>query len=155
MLAGLVAASQIGPLAPSHAAASPSARPLPGATGPQLITVSADFLAGRSVVAVAGRLRQEGLRVRVRWQAASGRPPGTVLSVSPSGDRPAGSLVTVVGVRAPAASQASAQVAAAGTGPGPGHGKGHGHGHGNGNGKGNGSDGGGGNGSGDGGDGGD
>jgi serine/threonine-protein kinase len=152
MLAGLVAASQIGPLAPSHPAASPSARPLPRPTGPQLITVSADFLAGRSVVAVAGRLRQEGLRVRVRWQVASGRPPGTVLSVSPSGDRPAGSLVTVVGARAPAASQASAQVAAAGTGPGPGHGKGHGHGHGNGNGKGNGSDGGGGNGSGDGGD---
>jgi hypothetical protein len=149
MLAGLVTASQIGPLAPSRVAAQPSGRPLPRATGPQLITVSADSLAGQSVAAVAGRLRQEGLKVGVRWQVTSGRPPGTVLAISPSGDRPAGSLVTLVGARAPAAVPASAQVALAGAGPGPGPGRGKadGHGHGNGNGDGNGngnSDGGGG-----------
>jgi hypothetical protein len=139
MLAGVVAASQIGPMAPSHVAASPSSRPLPRATGPQLITVSADFLAGRSVAAVAERLRQEGLRVRVRWQVTSVRPLGTVLSVSPSGYRPVGSLVTVVGARAPADDHASIQVAAAGAGPGPGHGKDGGQGHGNGGGGGHGS----------------
>jgi hypothetical protein len=136
MLAGLAAASQIGPLAPSRVAAQPAGRPLPEATGPRLITVSADSLAGQSVGAVAGRLRQEGLTVRVRWRVTSARPPGTVLSVSPSGYRPAGSLVTLVGARAPAAVPASAQVALAGAGPGPGRGNGHGHGHGNGNGNG-------------------
>ncbi|HMH90127.1 MAG TPA: serine/threonine-protein kinase [Streptosporangiaceae bacterium] len=123
MLAGLVAASQLGPLALSRVAAQPSGRPLPRATGTQLITVSADFLAGQSVAAVARRLRREGLKVRVRWHVSSARPPGTVLSVSPSGYRPAGSLVTVVGARAPAA---AGQVAGAGAGPGHGHGRGNG-----------------------------
>ena len=153
MLAGVLAASHIGPLAPSRVAAQPSGHPLPGATGTQLITVSADFLAGQSVAAVAGRLRREGLKVRVRWQVSSVRPPGTVLSASPSGYRPAGSLVTLVGARAlTPAGQASAQVAATGAGSGPGHGKGDGHGNGGGNGNGNGNgdgDGGGGGGGGD------
>jgi serine/threonine-protein kinase len=159
MLAGLVTASQVGPLAPPRVTAKPSARPLPRATGPQLITVSAVFLDGHSVTAVAARLRRAGLRVRVRWQVSLGRPPGTVVSVSPEGYRPAGSLVTVVGARAPAA-QASAQVAAAGADPGPGPGpgpgkgpepgkgpgpgKGSGHGKGPGRGNGNGDGGGGG-----------
>jgi hypothetical protein len=152
MLAGLAAASQVGPLAP-RVAAQPPARPLPRAIGTQLITVSADFLTGQPVAAVAARLRRAGLRVRVRWHVSPGHQPGTVLSVSPSGYRPAGSLVTVVGARAPAAAaRSSAQVAAAGPGPGrgpgpdpgpppgagprPGHGPGPGHGgkHGHGNG---------------------
>jgi uncharacterized membrane protein YgcG len=138
LLASLVAAGQIGPLAPSRVAAQPSSHPLPRATGAQLITVSADSLPGQSVGAVAGQLRREGLKVRVRWQVSSARPPGTVLSVSPSGYRPAGSLVTLVGARAPAAAPASAQVAAAGAGRGKGHGHGQGHGNGNGNGNGHG-----------------
>jgi eukaryotic-like serine/threonine-protein kinase len=152
MLAGGLAASQIGPLAPSRVAAQPSSHALPRATGTQLITVSADFLAGQSVAVVAGRLRREGLKVRVRWQVSSVHPPGTVLSVSPSGYRPAGSLVTLVGARAPTpAGQASAPFAATGAGPGPGHGKGEGHGNGGGGGGGGGDGGGNGDGGGDGG----
>jgi hypothetical protein len=135
MIAGLVAASQIGPMAPSRVAAQPTGRPLPAATGAPLITVSTDFLTGRSVAAVAGQLRREGLRVRVRWQVSSARAAGTVLSVSPAGNRPAGSLVTVVGARAPAAGgPPAAQVALAGTGRAVGREKAQGHGNGNGNG---------------------
>jgi hypothetical protein len=152
LLAGLVAASQVGPLAPSRAAAQPTGRSLPAATGAPLITVSADALAGQSVAAVAAQLRREGLRVRVRWQVSSARAPGTVLSVSPAGYRPAGSLVTVVGARAPAAGgPPAAQVALAGTGRAVGREKARGHGNGNGNGNGGHGDDGGGNGGGDGG----
>jgi hypothetical protein len=146
-VAGLVTASQVGPLTPAHVAAQPSGRSLPRASGAQLITVSADALTGHSVAAVAARLRREGLRVRVRWQVTPDRPPGTVLSISPSGFRPAGSLVTVMGARAPAV---TAQVAVAGAGPKTGRAKAHGHGDGNGGGNGKGNGGGGGNGNGNG-----
>lgn len=76
------------------------------------VEVNAASLEGQPVGAVRRLLQQLGLAVRVLWQP-SDQDPGTVLSVQPSGQVPAGSVITVT-----AAS--------------------HHHGHGNGNGQGNG-----------------
>jgi hypothetical protein len=123
LMAGLVIASQIGPLARPHVIASPSAHGRRLGTGSPLVTVSDTSLAGRPVSAVARQLRREGLVVRVRWQVSRTGAPGTVVSVSPAGQRPAGSLVTVVGsLRPPRGHVAPAT--------GPGKDRGHGGGSG-------------------------
>jgi eukaryotic-like serine/threonine-protein kinase len=91
------------------------------ATSPAIRTVQVNpgVLIGQPVRAVAQRLRQLGLRVRVEFTRTGSQPPGTVLSVRPSGQVSAGSSVTVTAARPP-----------------PGHGRGHGHGHGHGGGNG-------------------
>jgi hypothetical protein len=85
-----------------------------------MVQVNADALIGQPVGVVTRRLRHLGLRVRVEFAHTDGRPPGTVLSVQPSGPVAAGSSVTVTAAR-------------------PQHGHGHDHGHGGegGNGQGN------------------
>jgi beta-lactam-binding protein with PASTA domain len=47
------------------------------------------------------RLRQQGLSVRIVWRHSDERPPGTVLSVQPAGQRPVGSTVILTGARTP------------------------------------------------------
>jgi hypothetical protein len=81
------------------------------------VAVNAGALAGQPVALVSQRLRQRGLRPRVIWVAQGGQDPGTVVSVRPSGQVPAGSVVTVIAALAP-----------------PGHRHHHGHGHGGGDG---------------------
>jgi serine/threonine-protein kinase len=97
------------------------------ATSPATRTVQVNpgALIGQPVRVVTQRLRQLGLRVRVQSTRTASRPPGTVLSVQPSGQVAAGSSVTVTAALPP---------------PGHGHGHGHGggHGHGDGGGKGHG-----------------
>jgi len=64
---------------------------------PKLVNVRESSLIGLPVVRVDHQLRQLGLVVRVRWQSASQRPAGTVLSAQPGGKVPAGSVVVVTG----------------------------------------------------------
>jgi eukaryotic-like serine/threonine-protein kinase len=108
------------PAAPSSS--TPHTRP---ATSPvtRTVQVNPGALIGQPVRVVTQRLRQLGLRARVKFTRTGSRPPGTVLFVRPTGQVAAGSSVTVTAALPP---------------PGRGHGHGHGHGDGGGNGQGNG-----------------
>jgi serine/threonine-protein kinase len=63
------------------------------------VEVSASSLVGQQVSDVRRQLQQLGLGVRVMWQPSQ-QDPGTVLSVQPSGQVPAGSTITVTAARA-------------------------------------------------------
>jgi len=94
--------------APSPVSSTPHTQP-----ATPTVRVNAGALIGQPVRVVTQRLRQLGLRVQVEFTRADGQPPGTVLSVQPSGQVAAGSSVTVTAARPP-------------------HGHGHDHGHGGG-----------------------
>jgi beta-lactam-binding protein with PASTA domain len=64
------------------------------------VEVSSGSLAGQPVTAVRRQLQQLGLAVRVLWQP-SGQDPGTVLSVQPSGQVPAGSVIAITAAAPP------------------------------------------------------
>jgi beta-lactam-binding protein with PASTA domain len=68
---------------------------------PRLAEVNQATLIGRPVSAVSRQLRQLGLRVQVIWRHNGHQQPGTVISVQPTGRRPAGTTVTVTGALAP------------------------------------------------------
>jgi eukaryotic-like serine/threonine-protein kinase len=112
------------PPGPSSASSTRHTKP-PASPATRTVQVDAGALIGQPVGMVTQRLRQLGLRVRVEAMRANGRPPGTVLSVRPSGQVAAGSSVTVTAAL-----------------PAQGHGHSHGHGVGDGNGNGNGNGGG-------------
>jgi serine/threonine-protein kinase len=96
VVAGLAAWLLIG----LSGAASPQRQP--GDTHPaRLVAVNASALAGQPVSAVSQRLRQLGLHPRIAWTADGGQEPGTVVSVQPSGQVPAGSIVTVTAALQP------------------------------------------------------
>ena len=127
------------------AAAAPSssaARPVPSATRaktPAAVTVDVDIdsLLGQPVDAVVRRLQQQGLVPRILWRTSDQQQPGRVTAIWPTGQRPAGSLVTVVGaLRSPATDAPSSPQGGTPDGSGNGEGKGNGNskGHGNGNG---------------------
>ena len=131
-----------------HPAAAPSssaARPVPSATRPKTptavtIDVDIDSLLGQPVDIVANRLRQQGLIPRILWQPSRQQQPGRVTAIWPTGQRPAGSVVTVVGaLRGPVTAAPSPPQASTPDGNGNGKRKGKG-GNGNGNGNGNGLD---------------
>jgi beta-lactam-binding protein with PASTA domain len=63
--------------------------------------VDADALAGQPASAVKQQLRQLGLRPRVVGAVRGSQAPGTVISVQPSGQVPAGSIVTVTAALSP------------------------------------------------------
>jgi serine/threonine-protein kinase len=113
LLAGAFGAGprQAQPGGPQAAAGTPTA---PAA---RTVEVNPDALAGQQADVVSRQLRQLGLRPRVVGAVRGGQPPGTVISVQPSGRVPAGSVVTVIAARPP-----------------PGQGNGDGNGQGNNNG---------------------
>jgi beta-lactam-binding protein with PASTA domain len=80
------------------------------------VEVDAGALAGQQASAVSQQLRQLGLRPRVVGAVRGEQAPGTVISVQPSGQLPAGTIVTVTAAVQP-----------------PGHGNGNGDGSGQGN----------------------
>ncbi len=84
---------------PQPAAGSPSAAGT--APGARSVEVNADALAGQQARAVMRQLRHMGLRPRVVRAVRGGQVPGTVISVQPSGQVPAGSIVTVTAARPP------------------------------------------------------
>ncbi|MFL6056453.1 MAG: serine/threonine-protein kinase [Actinoallomurus sp.] len=73
---------------------------------------------GKPLSAVAETLRRMGLRVRVRDQVVPGRPAGTVVGMTPSGEIPVGTTVTIYAARTPP-SPSSAPHRAARPAPGP------------------------------------
>jgi beta-lactam-binding protein with PASTA domain len=76
-----------------------------------MVTVDEAALAGQPADRVLRQLRQAGLRPALAQTPGGRLPPGTVISVQPAGQVPAGSAVTVTAASAP-----------------PGHRHGHGHG---------------------------
>jgi hypothetical protein len=111
----LLARAGGGPAQPAVTATSHRASPGPG--GPATVTVNAAALLGRPVGTVREYLAGLGLRPRVVRSVTDARPPGTVVSVQPSGRVAEGSMVTVAAAVAP-----------------PGHRHHHGNGHGEGDG---------------------
>ena len=107
-------------LAGAFGAGSPQPRPggpQPGAgtssaPAARTVEVNSDALAGQRASAVSQQLRRLGLRPRVVGAVRGGQAPGTVISVQPSGQVPAGSMVTVIAAVQP-----------------PGHGNGDGQGN--------------------------
>jgi serine/threonine-protein kinase len=73
----------------------------PTAPGSRSVEVNADALAGQQARAVTRQLRHMGLRPRVVGAVRGSQPPGTVISVQPSGQVPAGSIVTVTAALPP------------------------------------------------------
>jgi eukaryotic-like serine/threonine-protein kinase len=84
-----------------HGPAAPANTARTGQGGQRTVRVSAAALDGQPVAAVRGQLSRLGLLVRVRWQVSSRVAPGLVLSVTPTGKVPSGSVVVVTGALSP------------------------------------------------------
>jgi serine/threonine-protein kinase len=92
-LAGWLIMTKPGPAPPSQLAGTQTAGPT--APAAPMVTVDEAALAGQPADRVLRQLRQAGLRPALA-QTPDGRlPPGTVISVQPAGQVPAGSAVTV------------------------------------------------------------
>jgi eukaryotic-like serine/threonine-protein kinase len=112
-LAVLVAAT--GWLVLSSSGSTPAAAPRPTGTHPatvaastpaaRTVDVNAAALAGLPVRVVRQRLARLGLRPHLAGELSFRQPPGTVLSVQPSGPVMVGSAVTVLVARRPAGKQ--------------------------------------------------
>ena len=85
---------------PSATGRTPAAR-TPTAPAARSVEVNADALAGQQASVVSRQLRQMGLRPRVVGAVRGGQAPGTVIAVQPSGQVPAGSIVTVTATLPP------------------------------------------------------
>jgi serine/threonine-protein kinase len=103
------------PAAGGHAAAPAASR---------TVRVSNTALDGKPVSAVARRLRELGLVVRLAWVPSGHQAPGTVVSVTPGGKVRIGTTVVVTGATQPAGHEHR-------HGHGGGNGGSHGHGDGN------------------------
>ena len=84
-----------------HGPAAPANTARTGQGRPGTVRVSAAALDGQPVAAVRGQLSRLGLVVRVRWQVSSQVSPGLVVSVTPTGKVPSGSVVIVTGALSP------------------------------------------------------
>jgi eukaryotic-like serine/threonine-protein kinase len=121
--AALVGWLLTGGLSPAAAHRHSASGATSAATAPaNTVAVSADALIGQPMRAVRRQLHQLGLRVQVTHQPSDQQPPGTVLSVQPTGQVPAGTTIILMAAVRPS-----------------GH-EGHDHGHGGGNGGGGGGD---------------
>jgi eukaryotic-like serine/threonine-protein kinase len=102
-LAGVMLASGSGTASPQrHPAAHRQTTPPPHSSSAQTVQVNGSTLIGQPADAVTQRLRQLGLQVHVLTVRTGQQPPGTVVSVQPGGQVPAGSTVTVTAALAPA-----------------------------------------------------
>jgi uncharacterized membrane protein YgcG len=92
-LAGWLLRGGFGAAPPQH----PVGTPRPAASTPSVrtVAVNAGALTGQPAHLVRQQLVQLGLQPHVVWVPADGQDPGTVLSVQPNGQVPAGSVVTV------------------------------------------------------------
>ena len=115
-LAGWLLAGAFGAGSQPAADAPPAAARTSASPATRTVEVNADALAGQQASVVSQQLRQMGLRPHIVRAVRGGQPPGTVISVQPSGRVPAGSTVTVTVALPP-----------------PGHGNGNGNGNGQGN----------------------
>jgi len=100
VLAGWLLAGHGGPARPGAHHATPT--PVTSSpAAPRLAQVSPAALAGQPLPAVRAQLRHEGLHVRVAWQPTGHQQPGTVLTVQPAGQLPAGTTVLVTAALPP------------------------------------------------------
>jgi serine/threonine-protein kinase len=97
-LAGWLLAS--GGASPQHPAVPPTGAPASSAPARRTVTVNSGSLVGRPVSMVRHQLLLLGLQPRVAW-IPSGRAPGTVVSVQPTGQLPAGTTVLVTAAAQP------------------------------------------------------
>jgi serine/threonine-protein kinase len=137
-LVALVGRSTGGPESAGHPVVTPSS----STSTPKLRTVAtvdvnATSLIGQPVSVVVRQLRQQKVIPRVIWQPTDQQRPGRVTAIRPAGQRPVGSIVTVVGALLVPASAGTSHQADNPNG----NGKGEGDGKGNRNGKGNGGEG--------------
>jgi len=95
-----VLAGLLGMLAGRMLVAAKSSPP-PVQAAARMVTVRPGSLIGEPVNVARDQLRRVGLAVRVHWQRTSQQPAGTVVSVWPGGQAPAGSVVTVTGALPP------------------------------------------------------
>jgi serine/threonine-protein kinase len=100
-LAGWLLARAGGGPAQPPVAATHRASPGPGTHGPATVSVNAAALLGRPVGTVREYLAGLGLRPRVVRSVTGAQPPGTVVSVHPSGRVAEGSIITVAAAVAP------------------------------------------------------
>jgi serine/threonine-protein kinase len=100
-LLGWLLSSAASTKAPPAPAASSPAISKPSSNSPAMVTVDANALIGQPVSAVRDTLRGLGLVPQVNWVAPSDQSPApdTVISVQPSGQVPAGSIVIVTAVQ--------------------------------------------------------
>ena len=118
VLAGWLLAGHGGPArSAAHQATTTPGTSAPAS--PRLAQVSPAALAGQPLSVVRRQLQHEGLHVRVAWQPNGHQQRGTVLTVQPAGQLPAGATVLVTAALPP-----------------PGHHHHHGNGDGQGNGQG-------------------
>ena len=75
--------------------------PPPVQAAARTVGVHPGSFTGEPVTMALRQLRRLGLAVRVRWLRTSQQPAGTVVSVWPGGQDPAGSMVTVTGALPP------------------------------------------------------
>jgi serine/threonine-protein kinase len=118
VLAGFLLAGSGTASPQQHPAAQRKGTSAPRTPAAQLVNVNAGALVGQPVQAVADQLRRLGLQVHVQRVQTDQQAPGTVVSVQPGGQLPAGSSVIVTAALP------------------PGHGDGQHHDHGGGNGNG-------------------
>jgi serine/threonine-protein kinase len=88
-LIGWVFAGALGAASAQHPGAAQASAPTA-----RMVYVSS-ALVGQPVGAVIQQLRQLGLKPRVLWTPGDQQPPGSVVSLDPRGEMPAGSTVTV------------------------------------------------------------
>jgi eukaryotic-like serine/threonine-protein kinase len=88
------------------AAILPTARARQSVPG-RTVEVNQAALVGRPVSSVVGQLRQLGLQPQVSWITTARQAPGTVVSVQPAGQIPAGSTVTVTASLQPSSTRTS------------------------------------------------
>jgi hypothetical protein len=98
-LAGWLLRGGVGTGSPQHQPGTP--QPAASTPAARMVAVNADALTGQPVHQVSKQLSQLGLQPHVVWAPADGQDPGTVVSVQPSGQVPAGSLVTVTAALRP------------------------------------------------------
>jgi hypothetical protein len=127
LLAAVIAGVLLSGVLGRNAAQAPAVSPPPAVarssqSQARTVEVSAGSLVGQQVSDVRHQLQQLGLGVRVTWQPSE-QDSGTVLSVQPSGQVPAGSTIAVTAAR-PLHRDRHGH----GDGPGSGNGQGNGNG---------------------------
>jgi eukaryotic-like serine/threonine-protein kinase len=119
LLASAFSGASFSGASPGGPARASTARPRPGTPASRTVIVNGGSLVGRPVSTVREQLSDLGLRSRVAWISSDQQAPGTVVSVQPTGQLRAGTIVLLTAVAQPSR---------------------HGNGNGNGNGNGDGGD---------------
>jgi hypothetical protein len=100
-LAGWLLAGMFGGASPQSPAVPPTGPSASSAPAPRTVTVNSGSLVGQPVSVVRRQLLLLGLQLRVAWVPSGDQAPGTVVSVQPTGQLPAGTTVLVTAAAQP------------------------------------------------------